>query len=208
MEHAQQLAQTDRYGNSIEGQAWLHDTHNCHIHSSERVIGTVGVENLIIVDTPDALLVADRNATQQVKSLYSRLKTEGNDVHHAHRTVYRPWGTYTVLEESTEFKIKRIIVKPGACLSLQMHHHRNEHWIVVRGTAKVTRGEEVFLLKMNESTFIHAGQKHRLENTTETDLVLIEVQTGNYLGEDDIIRFEDIYGRDQLPKQNLLDTGE
>lgn len=147
------------------------------------------------MDTPDALLVANRDQVQEVKHLYEKLKAQGHEVHKLHRTVHRPWGTYTILEEGDRFKIKRIVVKPGASLSLQMHHHRSEHWIVVQGTAQVVNGENTFLVRTNESTYIPAGNKHRLENPGLLPLVMIEVQSGEYLGEDDIIRFEDNYGR-------------
>jgi mannose-1-phosphate guanylyltransferase len=142
-------------------------------------------------------LVADRSRVQDVKLLYARLKAQGHETHRLHTTVHRPWGTYTVLEEDTRFKIKRIVVKPAGCLSLQMHHHRSEHWIVVSGMAKVVNGDQEILVNTNESTYIPAGHKHRLENPGVVDLVMIEVQSGEYLGEDDIVRFEDIYGRHQ-----------
>ena len=155
----------------------------------------MGVENLIIVDTPDALLVANKACAQDVKHIYAALKAKGHQLHKLHRTVHRPWGTYTVLEEGADFKIKRIEVKPGASLSLQMHHHRNEHWIVVSGMAKVVNGDKEFFVCTNESTYIPAGHKHRLENPGLLPLAMIEVQSGQYLGEDDIVRFEDKYGR-------------
>ena len=189
------LIAPDAHGNRIKGDALLHDVSNCFIQSSQRMIGAVGVDNLVIVDTPDALLVADRERLQDVKVLYKELKAQGHDAHKHHLTAHRPWGTYTVLEESPQYKIKRIEVKPGESLSLQMHHHRSEHWIVVSGTARVVNGDQEFLVRTNESTYIPAGHKHRLENPGVLDLVLIEVQSGEYLGEDDIVRFEDIYGR-------------
>lgn len=189
------LTAADEKGNRIEGEALLHDVNNCFIQSNERIVGAVGVNNLIIIDTPDAILVADRSRAQDVKHLYAGLKAEGHEAHKLHRTVHRPWGTYTILEESDRFKIKRIEVKPGGKLSLQMHHHRSEHWIVVSGMAKVTNGETELLVGTNESTYIQAGHKHRLENEGVVDLVMIEVQSGEYLGEDDIVRFEDVYGR-------------
>jgi mannose-1-phosphate guanylyltransferase len=189
------LAKPDRDGNRIDGEAFLHDVANCYIKSNKRVVGAVGVQNLVIVDTPDALLVADKSRTQDVKHLYAQLKAQGHDAYKQHLTVHRPWGTYTVLEEGPRFKIKRVVVKPGESLSLQMHHHRSEHWIVVSGMAKVVNGERQMLVNTNESTYIPAGHKHRLENPGLLDLVLIEVQSGEYLGEDDIVRFEDIYGR-------------
>lgn len=189
------LSVADAQGNRVEGDALLHDAENCYIQSRERIVGAVGVKDLIIIDTPDALLVADRNRAQDVKHVYAQLKERGHEAHKLHRTVHRPWGTYTVLEEGPRFKIKRIEVKPGASLSLQMHHHRSEHWIVVTGVAKVVNGENEMLLETNQSTYIPAGHKHRLENPGLMDLVMIEVQSGEYLGEDDIVRFEDKYGR-------------
>ena len=162
---------------------------------SERIVGTVGVDNLIIIDTPDALLVADKSRTQDVKQIVGQLKQSGNEAYKLHKQVYRPWGTYTVLEEGARFKIKRIVVKPGGKLSLQMHHHRSEHWIVVSGVAKIVNGALEILVNTNESTFIPPGHKHRLEIPGVVDLVMIEVQSGEYLGEDDIVRFDDVYGR-------------
>jgi mannose-1-phosphate guanylyltransferase/mannose-6-phosphate isomerase len=165
------------------------------VQSSGRVVATVGVENLVVVDTPDALLVAAQDQVQDVKKVAQQLKLANHDAYKLHRTVMRPWGTYTVLEEGPGFKIKRIVVKPGASLSLQMHYHRSEHWVVVSGTAKVVNGERELLVRTNESTYIPAGHKHRLANPGIVDLIMIEVQSGNYLGEDDIVRFEDAYGR-------------
>lgn len=189
------LAESDNNGNSVRGEALMHDTTNCYIQSSERLVGTVGVEDLIIIDTPDALLVANRHHSQDVKQIYSQLKEQGHEAHKLHRTVHRPWGTYTVLGEGQQFKIKRIEVTPGSALSLQMHHHRSEHWIVVSGTATIVNGDKEILLQTNESTYIPAGHQHRLINPGVIDLVMIEVQSGQYLGEDDIVRFEDVYGR-------------
>ena len=150
---------------------------------------------MIIVDTADALLVASKDDAQNVKALYNRLKAQNHEVAKLHRTVHRPWGTYTVLEEGERFKIKRIEVKPGGRLSLQMHHHRSEHWVVVSGTARVVNGDTEMLLATNQSTYIPSSTKHRLENPGILRLVMIEVQTGDYLGEDDIMRFDDVYGR-------------
>jgi mannose-1-phosphate guanylyltransferase len=189
------LAAADGNSNRLEtAKAILHDVKGCYIRS-ERVVGAVGVENLVIIDTPDALLVASKARAQDVKHIYAQLKAEGHEAHKLHRTVHRPWGTYTVLEEGPGFKIKRIEVKPGASLSLQMHHHRSEHWIVVGGTASVVNGEKSLTVNKNESTYIPAGNKHRLVNETKEPLVIIEVQSGSYLGEDDIVRFDDKYGR-------------
>lgn len=190
-----ELTPPDAQGNRIYGDALLHDVSNCYIKGSDRVVGAVGVDNLIIVDTPDALLVANRDCTQDVKHIVGQLKKNGHDSYKIHKTAHRPWGTYTVLEEGDRFKIKRIVVKPGAQLSLQMHHHRSEHWIVVSGTADVVNGEQTISLQPNQSTYIPAGHRHRLINPGVMDLVLIEVQCGEYLGEDDIVRFADSYGR-------------
>ena len=189
------LVAPDAAGNRVEGQALLHDTSNCYVRSDARMVAAVGVDNLLIIDTPDALLVVDRERAQDVKHVYSQLKAGGNETYKLHRTVHRPWGTYTVLGEGSRFKIKRIEVKPGASLSLQMHHHRSEHWIVVSGMARVVNGEQELFVRTNESTYIPAGHRHRLENPGILDLVMIEVQSGEYLGEDDIVRFEDVYGR-------------
>ena len=190
-----ELSAPDAQGNRIEGHALLHDVNNCFIQSNDRMVGAVGIDNLVIIDTPDALLIANRARAQDVKHVYAKLKALGHETHKLHRTVHRPWGTYTVLEEGSRFKIKRIEVKPGASLSLQMHHHRSEHWIVVSGMAKVVNGAQDLLIATNESTYIPAGHKHRLENPGVVNLVMIEVQSGEYLGEDDIVRFEDVYGR-------------
>lgn len=189
------LTPADAQGNNVQGQAVLHNVQNCYIHSPDRMVGATGINNLVIIDTPDALLVANRNATQDVKHLYTRLKANGHPAYHVHRSEYRPWGSYTVLEEGNRFKIKRLEVKPGGRLSLQMHHHRSEHWVVVSGMAKVINGDEEKLVNTNESTYIPAGHRHRLENPGVIDLILIEVQSGEYLGEDDIVRFDDHYGR-------------
>jgi mannose-1-phosphate guanylyltransferase/mannose-6-phosphate isomerase len=190
-----ELTAPDTDGNRIAGEVVLHDVSNCYIQSKQRIVGAVGIDNLVIIDTPDALLVADRDHVQDVKLLYARLKSEGHATHKLHTTVHRPWGTYTVLEEGSRFKIKRIVVKPAGRLSLQMHHHRSEHWVVVSGMARVVNGDQELFINTDESTYIPAGHKHRLENPGVVDLVMIEVQSGEYLGEDDIVRFEDIYGR-------------
>lgn len=189
------LTVPDAQGNRIEGEAILHDVSNCYIQSNQRLVGAVAIKDLVIIDTPDAVLIADRSRAQDVKHLFARLKANGHDAHRLHSTVHRPWGTYTVLEEGSNFKIKRIEVKPGASLSLQMHHHRSEHWIVVSGMARVMNGEQELFINTNESTYIPAGHKHRVENPGQLDLVMIEVQSGSYLGEDDIVRFDDVYGR-------------
>jgi mannose-1-phosphate guanylyltransferase / mannose-6-phosphate isomerase len=160
-----------------------------------RLIACVGLDNVVIVDTPDAVLVAQQGKIQQVKDIVSQLKQAKRSETHAHRKVYRPWGWYDSIDAGSRFQVKRIVVNPGAALSLQMHHHRAEHWIVVSGTAKVTRGEETLIVSENESTYIPLGTKHRLENPGKLPLEIIEVQSGAYLGEDDIVRFEDVYGR-------------
>ena len=181
--------------NRVQGHTILKSTQNCTIQGETRTIATVGVKNLIIVDTDDALLVVHKECAQQVKEVYAELKSQNHQVHKFHKTVHRPWGTYTVLEEGPCFKIKRIEVKPGASLSLQMHHHRSEHWVVVSGEAKVINDEQTLMLSKDQSTFIPARNKHRLSNFNSEPLIMIEVQTGSYLGEDDIVRFDDVYGR-------------
>jgi len=190
-----ELTPADAQGNQCNGETVLHDVSNCYIDSPKRLVGGVGLKDLIIIDTPDALLIADGKRSQDVRLIAQELKRQGHDAYRLHRTVTRPWGTYTVLEEGKRFKIKRIVVKPNASLSLQMHHHRSEHWIVVSGMAQVTNGDNEFMLDTNESTFIKPGKQHRLVNPGVIDLVMIEVQSGEYLGEDDIVRFTDIYGR-------------
>ena len=189
------LVRPDQAGNRVVGEAVLVDSENTFIRAEGRVVAAVGTRNLIIVDTPDALLVADRDRTQDVKKVVEQLKLREHETYKVHRMVTRPWGTYTVLEEGDRFKIKRIVVKPGASLSLQMHHHRSEHWVVVSGIAKVVRDDQEYFVNVNESTFIPPGRKHRVENPGMLELVMIEVQSGDYLGEDDIVRFEDRYGR-------------
>jgi mannose-1-phosphate guanylyltransferase/mannose-6-phosphate isomerase len=189
------LVEADEAGNRSLGEVIHVGSHNCYVQSEDRLVATIGLDDLVIVDTPDALLISHRDETQRVKEVVKQLKDANHDSYKLHRTVARPWGTYSVLEEGDRYKIKRIEVKPGASLSLQMHHHRSEHWIVVSGTAQVTNGEKVMLVRSNESTYIQAGHSHRLENPGILNLVMIEVQSGEYLGEDDIVRFEDVYGR-------------
>jgi mannose-1-phosphate guanylyltransferase len=190
------LAPPDSAGNRALGECIFVDSSNTFVQSEDRLVATVGLKDVMIIDTPDALLVVDANRSQDVKSVVSELKLADHHIAKLHKTVSRPWGTYTVLEEGTNFKIKRIEVKPKARLSLQMHHHRSEHWVVVSGLAKVVNGEKTLNLAINESTYIPAGHKHRLENIGSEVLVLIEVQSGTYTGEDDIIRFDDEYGRE------------
>lgn len=189
------LANPDGAGNRVIGEAVLVDVNNSFVHGEGRMVAAIGLDNLLIIDTPDALLVSHRDRAQDVKKVVQQLKSMGHESHKHHRTVVRPWGTYTVLEEGRNFKIKRIVVKPGASLSLQMHYHRSEHWVVVSGTASIVNDNKELLVRTNESTYIPAGHKHRLENPGLTDLVMIEVQSGEYLGEDDIVRFDDVYGR-------------
>lgn len=189
------LAQADEAGNRSIGETVLLDCHNIFVQSEAHLVAAVGVEDLIIVDTPDATLVAHKKKAQEVKRIVQYLKYRNHHVYRVHRTVFRPWGSYTVLEEGPRFKIKRIEVKPGASLSLQLHHHRSEHWVVVTGMAKVINGTQEFFVRPNESTYIPAGQLHRLMNPGTIPLIMIEVQCGEYLGEDDIVRIEDQYGR-------------
>jgi mannose-1-phosphate guanylyltransferase len=190
-----QLVEENADGNRCLGEVLAHRSIQNYVQSDDRLIALVGVQDLIVVDTPDAVLIAHKDSAQDVKHIVSQLKKSGHNAHQIHQTVHRPWGTYTTLEEGERFKIKRIVVKPRASLSLQMHHHRSEHWIVVSGMARVTNDQRELMLNTNESTFIPAGHRHRLENPGVIDLVLIEVQSGDYLGEDDIVRFQDIYGR-------------
>lgn len=189
------LITADENNNRLEGDIYLHEVNNCYIKSEHRVVGAVGISDLTIIDTDDALLITNNKKTQQVKNIYQMLKDNDHEAHKLHRTVFRPWGTYTILEEGEGFKIKRLVVNPGASLSLQMHQYRSEHWVVVSGTATVTNAEQQLTLQTNESTYIPAGNKHRLENRTQVPVIIIEVQSGEYVGEDDIIRFEDKYGR-------------
>ncbi len=189
------LSDSDGEGNSGSGERVAIATRDTFVYAGDRVVATVGVSDLVIVDTPDALLVAHRDHLQRVREVVGELKARGHESYRLHKTVARPWGTYTVLEEGANFKIKRIEVKPGALLSLQLHHRRSEHWVVVRGTARVTCGEATFDVRGGESTFIPVETKHRLENCGDEMLAIIEVQCGDYLGEDDIVRFDDKYGR-------------
>jgi mannose-1-phosphate guanylyltransferase/mannose-6-phosphate isomerase len=190
-----ELAEPDAQGNRTLGDTISVHSQNCFVQSEDRLVATVGLSNIMIVDTADALLVSHRDHAQDVREVVKRLKEEDHHTYKLHRTVSRPWGTYTVLEDSDRYKIKRIEVKSGASLSLQMHYHRSEHWIVVSGTARIINGEDEMLINANESTYIPAGHKHRLENPGVVPLVMIEVQSGEYLGEDDIVRFDDRYGR-------------
>jgi mannose-1-phosphate guanylyltransferase/mannose-6-phosphate isomerase len=185
----------DEAGNAVRGDVMLHDTSGTLAFAENRLLACVGVRDLVVVETDDAVLVAHRDCTQDVKAIVESLKRDGRSEAQGHRKVHRPWGWYDGIDSGERFQVKRIVVKPGAALSLQMHHHRAEHWIVVRGTARVTKDAETFLVSENQSTFIPLGTRHRLENPGKLPLEMVEVQSGSYLGEDDIVRFEDTYGR-------------
>ncbi|HFD91854.1 MAG TPA: mannose-1-phosphate guanylyltransferase/mannose-6-phosphate isomerase [Gammaproteobacteria bacterium] len=185
----------DEEGNIVRGDVMAHGVRNSLLMAEHRLLAAIGVEDVIVVETADAVLVVHKDQAQAVKEVVQRLKSRGRSEHLVHRQVHRPWGCYEGVDAGDRFQVKRITVKPGASLSLQMHHHRAEHWVVVRGTARVTKGEESFLLSENESTYIPIGVTHRLENPGTLPLEIIEVQSGSYLGEDDIVRFEDDYGR-------------
>ena len=185
----------DSAGNASRGDVLLADTENSILHAESRLLAAVGVRDLVIIETQDAVLVAARDKSQEVKQIVARLADEAREEENFHRVVYRPWGSFDSVDEGPRYKVKRISVKPGARLSKQMHHHRAEHWVVVRGTARVCRDDEIFDLHENESVFIPLGATHYLENPTDEPLDIIEVQSGDYLGEDDIVRFDDIYGR-------------
>jgi mannose-1-phosphate guanylyltransferase/mannose-6-phosphate isomerase len=190
-----EVSHKDKDQNYIKGDVFSFDTKNSYIHSESKFISTVGVDNLVIIETKDAVLVANKDKVQNVKDVVNYLKKSGRTEHKIHREVFRPWGKYDSIDFGVRDQVKRITVKPGEKLSIQMHHHRSEHWIVVSGTAKVTNGDKTFLVSENESTYIPLGTIHALENPGKIALEMIEVQTGGYLGEDDIVRFEDRYGR-------------
>lgn len=190
-----EIAPLDDAGNAVQGDVLTDGTRNSYIRSEGPLVAAIGVEDLVVVATKDAVLVSRRDAVQNVKKMVENLEREGRDLHAQHSMVHRPWGTYESVDSGANFQVKHIMVKPGAALSLQMHNRRAEHWIVVEGTALVTCEDRKFLLKANESTFIPMGARHRLENPGTVPLRLIEVQSGTYLGEDDIVRFEDAYGR-------------
>jgi mannose-1-phosphate guanylyltransferase/mannose-6-phosphate isomerase len=190
-----EVGERDPAGNVTRGDVWLEGVENSLVRAESRLVAAIGVQDLLIVETADAVLVADKSRAQEVKKVVEHLKAAQRYEHEFHTRVFRPWGWYEGIDAGDRFQVKRINVKPGAALSLQMHHHRAEHWVVVRGTARVTRGEEVFLVSENESTYIPLGTRHRLENPGKVPLEMIEVQSGSYLGEDDIVRFEDTYGR-------------
>jgi mannose-1-phosphate guanylyltransferase/mannose-6-phosphate isomerase len=192
-----QAIDRDADDNAVKGDVWLEDSHGNLVIAEHGLVACIGCEDMVVVETADAVLIAPKSRTQEVKRIVSRLKAAGRSEVDLHRKVHRPWGWYDGIDSGERFQVKRIVVRPGATLSLQMHHHRAEHWVVVRGTAKVTRGDEIILLGENESTYIPLGVKHRLENPGQIPLEIIEVQSGSYLGEDDIVRFEDNYGRKQ-----------
>ena len=190
-----QVAAKDGAGNAASGDAMVVDSRNTLVHATSRLVSVVGMDDVMVIETPDAVLVADRRRSQEVKQIVAALEVQGRSEKTLHRKVHRPWGWYDSIDAGPRFQVKRILVKPGASLSLQMHHHRAEHWIVVSGTAEVTNGEQVTMLSENQSTYIPLGQTHRLANPGKLPLEIIEVQSGSYLGEDDIVRFDDSYGR-------------
>ena len=190
-----QIGAKDDEGNMLRGDVMTFNTHDTLAISQSRMVACIGLADMVVVETPDAVLVANKNCMQQVKEVVSKLKRDRRSEADAHRKVYRPWGYYDSVDAGSRFQVKRIVVNPGAALSLQMHHHRAEHWIVVQGTARVTRGDDSFLVSENESTYIPLGVRHRLQNPGKVPLEIIEVQSGTYLGEDDIVRFEDTFGR-------------
>lgn len=186
----------DADGNVVRGDVLTEDSRDSLVYAESRLVAVVGLRAYVVVETKDAVLVAPRDRVQDVKSLVARLKSSGRSEHLLHREVFRPWGSYDTLDSGERFQVKRLTVRPGGVLSLQMHHHRAEHWVVVSGTARITRGDEVFLLEENQSTYIPLGVRHRIENPGKVPLHIVEVQSGGYLGEDDIVRFEDQYGRE------------
>lgn len=190
-----EVSKQDNNGNILQGDIFIENVSNCYLRSEYRLLATLGIENLIVVETADAVLVAHKDYAQNVKNVVDHLKRTKRSEANLHRKVIRPWGSYESIDNEPRFQVKKITVNVGASLSLQMHHHRSEHWIIVKGTAKITKGDEEFLLTENQSTYIPLGVKHRLENPGKIPLEIIEIQSGSYLGEDDIVRFEDYYGR-------------
>ena len=189
------ISEKDSEGNSTHGDVILHNTRNSYVKSDNKLVAVIGIDDLVVVSTKDALMVAHRDSVQDVKMITESLKIQARSEWQLSREVYRPWGKYDSIDSGERYQAKRITVKPGAKLSVQMHHHRAEHWVVVSGTARVTKGDDTFLLSENESTYIPVGVVHSLENPGKVDLELIEVQSGSYLGEDDIVRYDDVYGR-------------
>lgn len=190
-----EVCDKDEQGNTLRGDVIVEDTRDSYIYSESRLVATVGLRDHVVVETKDAVLVAPKDRVQEVKKLVARLKADRRYEHALHREVFRPWGSYDSIDSGQRFQVKRLVVRPGGVLSLQMHHHRAEHWVVVSGTASITRGEDTFLLEENQSTYIPIGIRHRIENPGRIPLHIIEVQSGGYLGEDDIVRLEDRYGR-------------
>ncbi|MEM4203984.1 MAG: cupin domain-containing protein [Candidatus Methanomethylicaceae archaeon] len=190
-----EIGAKDVDGNVTIGDVLLHDVQGSYLHATDRLVAAMGVRDVVLVETKDAVLLAHRGRAQEVRHIVQRLQAQNRPEHRQHREVYRPWGSFDAIHADARYQVKRITVNPGAQLSLQLHHHRAEHWIVVKGTARVTRGEEAFLLTENQSTYIPVGQPHRLENPGVIPLVMIEVQTDSYPGEDDIVRLSDVYGR-------------
>jgi mannose-1-phosphate guanylyltransferase / mannose-6-phosphate isomerase len=190
----------DSRGNVLRGDVLAEDSDGCYLHAESRLVSVIGLKDHIVVETKDAVLVAPKDRVQDVRQLVARLKDAGRHEHSLHREVHRPWGSYDSIDNGHRFQVKRLTIKPGAQISLQLHHHRAEHWIVVSGTARITCGERIFLLEENQSTFIPIGERHRIENPGKIPLHIIEVQSGSYLGEDDIVRFEDRYGREGFSK--------
>lgn len=190
-----EVSSKDESRNAVSGDVIQQNSSGCLVRADHRLVATVGVEDLVVVETKDAVLVAHKDRVQDVKKVVAQIEADGRHEHLNHREVYRPWGVYDSIDNGHRYQVKRITVRPGAKLSVQMHHHRAEHWVVVSGTAKVTNGEKTYLVTENQSTYIPIGQVHTLENPGVIDLELIEVQSGSYLGEDDIVRFEDRYGR-------------
>lgn len=201
-----QLTPDDAQGNRAIGSVVLHNSHDSYIHRPDRLVSVAGMSNLVVVDTPDALLIANRDDSQDIKHIYAQLEAQAHPAHQIHSTVQRPWDSYTVIEERDKYKLKRIEIKPSAALSLQLQHHRSEHWIVVSGEAVVTNGDKEIVLQANQSTNIPAQTKHRLTNSTQELLMLIEVQCGSYLGEDDNVKFNDKYGRVASPSAKEMVT--
>jgi len=193
-------SEQDANGNVLRGDVLAEDTQGSYLYASSRLVATVGLRDYVVIETKDAVMVAPRDRVQDVKGLVARLKSGGRTEHALHREVFRPWGSYDSLDNGERFQVKRLVVNPGGVLSLQMHHHRAEHWVVVSGTARITRGEESFLLEENQSTYIPIGVRHRIDNPGKIPVHIIEVQSGGYLGEDDIVRFEDQYGRQGTTK--------
>ncbi|MEY3220383.1 MAG: hypothetical protein RIT27_1740 [Pseudomonadota bacterium] len=190
-----EVSNQDNNGNILQGDIFVQQVNNCYLRSENRLLAAIGIENIIAVETADAVLIAHKDRAQDVKNVVDYLKRTGRSEANLHRKVFRPWGSYETIDNDPRFQVKRIMVNVGASLSLQMHYHRSEHWVVVKGTAKITRGDEQVLLSENQSTYIPLGIKHRLENPGKIPLEIIEIQSGSYLGEDDIVRFEDHYGR-------------